>query len=198
MNSGEADRIPAGTVLGGEHGFTLLEATIALAVVSIAIIALATGLLVTIRSDNQANLQQRTNLALGTFVDNLAYVAPATVCTPVSSPPPTSSSADAASASHARSLLQATLAKPEVAGLADDGMLFSITNVAYADRSQVDAEVEEFTAPCNAPPPANPPYFPVIKVSVSACWAGSRSATVCSPDSVTVSTESIERGSRTG
>ncbi|MFM7141660.1 MAG: hypothetical protein ACKO2K_07060, partial [Alphaproteobacteria bacterium] len=66
------------------------------------------------------------------------------------------------------------------ARLADDGMLFSITNVAYADRSQVDAEVEEFTAPCNAPPPANPPYFPVIKVSVSACWAGSRSATVCS------------------
>lgn len=198
MSSGDAGLMRDEAVLGDEHGFTLLEATIALAVVSIAIIALATGLLVTIRSDNQSNLQQRTNLALGTFVDNLAYVAPATVCTPVSSPPPTSSSADAADASHARSLLQATLAKPEVARLADDGMLFTVTNVAYADRSQVDAEVEEFTAPCDAPPPANPPYFPVIKVSVTACWAGSRSATTCSPDSVAVSTESVERGSRTG
>jgi Tfp pilus assembly protein PilV len=182
----------------GQGGFTLIEAVLSVVVVSTAIVSIAAGLLGAARIDNRTNERQRANLALTTFVENLDHVQSS--CPAVSTPAPATGASNGAS--HATALLSATAAEPEVAEWIDRGMVFSITRVEYA-RWDVAAGAEDFTAACNTPPPTNPnplrprPYYPVIRVTVTACQGGVGAST-CAGDAVVVQTQSIERGGRNG
>lgn len=201
-----------------QAGFTLVETVVALLVVTIAILTIAYGLLTSITTDNNSNLQQRTNLALTTFLENLPYVAPPEGCVPVTDPPPSTGDGGIPGPSHGADLIENTLSRPnpeeggvparipnpEVERWVSRGVVFTVTNVEYAKWDVSDDEPEDWTAPCDAPGPISPdparplPYYPVIKVTVEACWSGRADASQCPDGSMTVRGEAIRRGGRTG
>lgn len=202
----------------GQGGFTLLETVVALIVVSIAILTIAYGLLTSVNIDNNSNLQQRTNLALTTFIENLPYSAPGPDCVPVTDPPPRTGTGGIPGPSHGADLIEDTLSRPnpdpsgvparlpnpEVERWIDRGVVFTVTDVSYAVWSVTDDEPEDFSAACDAPGPPSPnparplPYYPVIKVTVEACWSGQADASQCPEGAMTVRGEAIRRGGRTG
>lgn len=184
----------------GESGYTLIEAVLAVLVVSIAILAIAGGLLASVRIDNKTNAVQRANLALSTFTENLTFTQ--ATCPAVSDPAPTSGTVLTSPDSHALRLLSATLDQPEVQEWVDRGMVFSIIDVDYADWRVTGRATESFTGDCSdtGPTAADPlrpaPYFPTIRVQVRACQQGPSGPERCGDDEPTVTAEVVERGGR--
>ena len=180
----------------GQSGFTLLEALIALVVTSVAVMAIAGGLLLSTRVDNQTNAQQRANLALTTFMENIEFVqAPSASadCGTGSGGPAVSSPGVSNPPSHAAQLMGTAVADPEVQTWINRGMMFRITSVTYGtDDSGPGAET--FGSDCSAP--TAEPKYPVIKITAEACRASA--AAVSCGESVAVDAEVVKRGGRTG
>lgn len=191
------------TPAGGQRGYTLMEALIAILVSSIAIVTIASGLIASIRIDDSANIRQRMNLALATFLENLEYTRPAPDC------------ADDPDG-HAQSILAKILDDPDVAPNApnppnaDDQyslevmqwvderyMVFQIPSVRYTNWDAGDdfSVPETFTDDCEAMAP--PPAYPVIEVTVEVCYVLDPAVTNCDGRAVERAVV-IRRGNRSG
>lgn len=184
-----------------QRGYTLIEVIIAMFVIGVAILGLMMGLLTNMKANNVANQQQRTNLALTTFLENMPYVAPSGAsCVAVSDPPPSSGTGGSSVPSNAKSLLDRALTSPEVQRWVDRGIVFTVTGVEYAKWTVSGTGTEDFGAACDAAGPAiGQPWFPAIRVSVQACWSGAAGSSSCgSENSVTVRAQVVRRGGRLG
>lgn len=184
-----------------ERGLTLIEALAALVIISVAIISIAGGLLVSARVDNFANETQRANLALQTFVENLEYVGvgPSTPCGIGSGSPPTppvSAPSVINPPSHAASIMVRAVGAAEVQDWIGRGMLFRITDLQYS-AGGTGPGAETFVASCPSAPTGDEPGYPVVRLEVEACLVGSTGSTVCD-EAVGVVTDTVLRGGRSG
>lgn len=190
--------------MGAKGGYTLLEAVLALIIASGAILTIALGLLTSGNADQHTNSRQRVNLALSTFTENLKYSL--SECPAVSSPAP-SSGRPANPPSHATTLLDRTLEKAEVAKWVDRGIVFTVTDVEYGDTDPYDFGAgvpEAFDGACSDPAPTGPsdlrppPWYPVIRVTVQACFGLAPDAVDCPEGEPVEQVSVVKRGGRRG
>lgn len=164
----------------GQAGFTLLEAVLVVTIASIGILAIALGLLTSIRGDSLANRQQRLNLAMTTFADSVKradWIAPA--CPAVGTTPPRTNDPNLKlDATPAGRILygiagdDAAVAgvprpDPGVRQLRTQGVVFSITDVQYWDDTKFTGD--GFLTTCATQNMS----WPVAKLKVKVCFTGS-------------------------
>lgn len=151
----------------GQGGFTLVEGVLTIAVTSLGLLAVALGLLTSVRADNSANEQQRLNLALTTFSESLqyrgcgAYASPAR---PPGTPAPTDETFDPPS-SLAAEFLATAVQQPQLAEWIDRGYTFSVVRVEYWDPSSSDPSgTDTYVQQC-----PGDEQWPAVRLSISAC-----------------------------
>lgn len=188
----------------GQGGFTLVEGVLCVLVAGLGILAVALGLLTSVRLDNRANDQQRLNLALRTFTESAAYSRSPVGACGASDPAPTTDTLATAPLSHAREILRAAVARGDLQRWIDRRVLFTVTDVEYGTTVTSATTVpgqELFAAASDLPscpaPVAPAPSYPVIRISVTACRgvevAGVRR---CEEGAPVVRAQVIKRGGR--
>ncbi len=186
-------------LVGDQRGLTMIEALLSVIIVSVAVVTIAGGLLLSSRVDNDTNERQRANLALTTFSENLTYTArPDGVACGIGAGAPVSSSGATNPSSHAALLMERATGATEVAEWIDRGMMYRITAVAYGSSTSGAGE-EAFSASCStAAADPDAPVYPVIRVEVEACRTRSAVATSCPAGAVVVASDVVRRGGRSG
>lgn len=189
----------------GQGGFTLVEGVLCVAITAIGLLAVVLGLLTSVRVDNRANEQQRLNLAVKTFSESVSYSRPRSGAPcGATTPPPTSATLASDPASHAKQVIEAAVARGDIQRWMDQRVLFVVTDVeygAYEPSPSTTVAQERFVtadALVSCPAPVSPPpSWPVIRISVTACYEAEIGGVVqCSPDAASVDAQFIKRGGR--
>lgn len=171
-------------------------------IASIGILAIALGLLTSIRGDGLANRQQRLNLAMTTFADSVKradWIAPA--CPAVGATPPRSSDPNlSADTSPAGRILFGIVGEddvdpgvprsdPAVRQLRSEGVVFSITDLQYWDDQFFTGN--GFPATCLTQNVS----WPVAKLKLKVCFTGD-GTDGCAADSPVVTSGAAMMGPR--
>ena len=171
-------------------------------IASIGILAIALGLLTSIRGDGLANRQQRLNLAMTTFADSVKradWVAPS--CPAVAAVPPRTNDADLRNGTDPASKILYGIAgdagavanvprpDPGVRQLRSQDIVFSITDIQYWDDTKFTGN--GFLATCAAQNMS----WPVAKLQLKVCYTGT-GPDGCAEDSPVVTSGASMMGPR--
>ena len=187
----------------GQGGFTLLEAILVVTIASIGILAIALGLLTSIRGDGLANRQQRLNLAMTTFADSVKradWMAPTCPAVAASGAPRTNDpnlrfGQDLASkvlygiAGDEGAVANVPRPDPGVRQLRAEGVVFSITDIQYWDDTKFTGN--GYLTTCAAQNMS----WPVAKLQLKVCFTGSE-PDGCAEDSPVVTSGASMIGPR--